>query len=245
MKPPVPKTGGPHRKAATPTVKTTPPAARTLRAGTRRRGGKPSGGKNGSEPRMRIRAREQGVVALSEAGRTQDAIARELGITQSAVSQILRRVDLRIVAELAVQRAPYLARIFRKLDYVSREGSAGWEQSKAGHVKRTQTKRQDASGAPQVIQQVTVDERPNARLLEEVRRAEEAKAELLGFGTSADRSVTPAPTAPATILSPEELAERVAALFGDCVAEPHDVTADATTAAMPEPPDDTPATEAA
>jgi DNA-binding CsgD family transcriptional regulator len=143
MKPPVPKTGGPHRKAATPTVKTTPPAARTLRAGTRRRGGKPSGGKNGSEPRMRIRAREQGVVALSEAGRTQDAIARELGITQSAVSQILRRVDLRIVAELAVQRAPYLARIFGSWIMSVAKGPPGGNRVKratsSGHRRNVRT----------------------------------------------------------------------------------------------------------
>ena len=67
-----------------------------------------------------------------------------------------------------------------------------------------------------ITQQVTVDERPNPRLLEEVRLAEEAKAELLGFGGAGDRGVTPPTEAPA-MLSTEELAERVAALLGDAV----------------------------
>lgn len=162
---------------------------------TRRRGGKPSGGKQGSEPRLRIRAREQRVVTLSEQGWTQDAIARDLDISQSAVSQILRRVDERMWREIQAQCHHLRARIFRRLDHVSREACAGWEKSKAGHTKRTQTKRQDAQGGPVITQQVTIDERPNPRLLEEARLAEEAKAALLGFGRSGDQGLTSSPEA--------------------------------------------------
>jgi transcriptional regulator with XRE-family HTH domain len=199
----------------TPTMATTAKVPGTTSDRSRRRGGKPCGGKQGSEPRVRIRAREQRVVALSDQGWSQEAIAHDLGITQSAVSQILRRVDDRMVGEMGAQHAHHRTRIFRRLDYLSREGCASWEQSKAGHTTRTQTKRQDATGAPVVTQQVTVDDRPNARLLEEVRLAEQAKAGLLGFGRSGDRGVTPPPEA--AVLSTEELTERVAALLGGAV----------------------------
>jgi transcriptional regulator with XRE-family HTH domain len=174
----------------TPLATTATGAGATPRR-ARRRGGKPSGGKHGSEPRMRIRAREQRAVTLSDQGWTQEAIAQDLGITQSAVSQILRRVDERMASEIGAQRQRHRARIFRRLDHVSREASAAWEHSKAGRTTRTQTKRQDASGVPVITQQVTVEERSNPSLLEEVRRAEEAKARLLGFGRSGDRGVTP------------------------------------------------------
>jgi DNA-binding CsgD family transcriptional regulator len=181
----------------------------------RRRGGKPSGGKNGSEPRVRIRAREQRVLALSEQGWTQAAIAQDLEITQSAVSQILRRIDDRFLDEMRDALQHQRARIFRKLDYISREASVGWEKSKGGHTKRTQTKRQDASGAPVITQQVTIDERPEPRWLEEGRLAEEAKAGLLGFGRRGDPGVTPdaASTVPAVFtltLGDERTAPRAA-----------------------------------
>ena len=216
MKPRVPKKHRHQTHTHTPPITTTAKISVDQHRRSRRRGGKPCGGKHGSEPRVRTRAREQRVVALSDQGWSQDAIAHDLGITQSAVSQILRRVDDRMLGELRTQLAHHRARIFRRLDYLSREGCAGWEKSKAGHTKRTQTKRQDSSGAPVITQQVTVDERPNPRLLEEVRLAEEAKAGLLGFGGSGDHGVTPPPEA-AALLSTEELADRVAALFGGAV----------------------------
>ena len=62
----------------------------------------PRGGKGGAEPRRVIRRREHQVLTLTEQGWRQEAIADHLGITQAAVSKILRRVDeraLRVVAD--------------------------------------------------------------------------------------------------------------------------------------------------
>ena len=145
MKPRAPRKDRHQRGKDAPIVTITEKVSGTTRGGSRRRGGKPCGGKHGSEPRVRTRAREQRVVALSDQGWSQDAIGHDLGITQSAVSQILRRVDDRIVGEMRAQLAHHRARIFRRLDYLSRKGCAGWEKSKAGHTKRTQTKRQDSA----------------------------------------------------------------------------------------------------
>ena len=52
----------------------------------------PRGGKGGAEPRSVIRRREHQVLTLTEQGWRQEAIADHLGITQAAVSKILRRV---------------------------------------------------------------------------------------------------------------------------------------------------------
>ena len=51
----------------------------------------PRGGKGGAEPRSVIRRREHQVLTLTEEGWRQEAIADHLGITQAAVSKILRR----------------------------------------------------------------------------------------------------------------------------------------------------------
>ena len=52
------------------------------------------GGKGGAEPRSVIRRREHQVLTLTEQGWRQEAIAADLGITQAAVSKVLRRVAL-------------------------------------------------------------------------------------------------------------------------------------------------------
>ena len=66
----------------------------------RRRVGKLRGGKGGWEPRSRVLARLEQVVKLYEQGHTQDEIARQVGISQPAVSRILHRVDVRALAAL-------------------------------------------------------------------------------------------------------------------------------------------------
>ena len=58
------------------------------------------GGQGGHEPRAQIQAREQRVLDRSVAGVSQRQIAQEEGITQSAVSKILRRVEARVLEEL-------------------------------------------------------------------------------------------------------------------------------------------------
>ena len=141
----------------------------------------PRGGKGGAEPRRVIRQREHQVLTLTEQGWRQEAIADHLGITQAAVSKILRRVDERALRVVADQVAYLKMRGTRHLEYLSREGRWGWEQSKQGRVRRRQTKGARADGTPVVTQDVVIDEHPDPRMLDQARKAEEALAALFGL----------------------------------------------------------------
>ena len=92
--------------------------------------GRSRGGKGGAEPRMVIHARERRVADLSAQGWTQEAIAADLGLSQAAVSKILRRIDERAVRALTERLVHLKMRRARHLEYLSREGRRGWEQSK-------------------------------------------------------------------------------------------------------------------
>ena len=141
----------------------------------------PRGGKGGAEPRSVIRRREHQVLTLTEQGWRQEATADHLGITQAAVSKILRRVDERALRVVADQVAYLKMRGTRHLEYLSREGRWGWEQSKQGRVRRRQTKGARADGTPVVTQDVVIDEHLDPRILDQARKAEEALADLLGL----------------------------------------------------------------
>ncbi len=94
----------------------TPREVQAPRPRTRRRGGK-----GGTEPPLRRRRREQLVIDRSTAGDSQYDIARDLKISQSAVSQILRRVDDRWAQENLDVIGRHKAAEARKLDHVHRE----------------------------------------------------------------------------------------------------------------------------
>ena len=104
------------------------------------------GGKEGAEARVTIRAREQRVLELSEQGWTQQATAQEVGVSQAAVSKILRRTDERARERINAERTQVKMRRSRHLEYISREGRRGWETSKQGRVRRRQRKVADADG---------------------------------------------------------------------------------------------------
>ena len=155
--------------------------------------GRSRGGKGGAEPRTVIHARERRVADLSAQGWTQEAIAADLGLYQAAVSKILRRIDERAVRALTERIVHLKMRRARHLEYLSREGRRGWEQSKTGRVRRRQRKAAGADGAPVVTQEVMVDEHPDPRMLDQARKAEEALVDMLGLGAPHDRSTPGAP----------------------------------------------------
>ena len=64
--------------------------------GRPRRG--PRGGKGGADPRARVRLRELQVMAHLLEGQSQDQIAAQVGISQPAVSKIVRRLDVPVHA---------------------------------------------------------------------------------------------------------------------------------------------------
>ena len=139
------------------------------------------GGKGGGEALVTIRAREQQVLELSEQGCTQQMIAKEVGVTQAAVSKILRRADGRALERINADRTQVKMRRSRHLEYISREGRRGWETSKQGRVRRRQRKVADANGATVVTQDVVVDEQPDPRFLDQARKSEEALANFHGL----------------------------------------------------------------
>ena len=167
---------------------------------SRRHTGRSRGGKGGAEARSTIRERERRVLTLSEQGWTQEAIAEDLGITQAAVSKIVRRVDDRALQVIAAERAHFKMRRARHLEYLSREGRRGWEQSKQGHIRRRQRKAAGADGTPVVTQDVVIDEHPDPRMLDQARKAEETLVDMFGCtAPAADRApsdVTADPTLP-------------------------------------------------
>ena len=175
------------------------------------------GGKEGAEARVTIRAREQRVLELSEQGWTQQAISKEVGVTQAAVSKILRRADVRALDRINAERTQVKMRRSRHLEYISREGRRGWETSKQGRVRRRQRKVADAAGATVVTQDVVVDEQPDPRFLDQARKSEEALANLHGLISTPGRagarpSDTTATLSPLTQVSDETLERAYAEL---------------------------------
>ncbi len=115
-----------RRRGARPPDSVSEGKVKAPRPRTRRRGGK-----GGTEPPLRRRRREQMVIDRSTAGDSQYDIARDLKISQSAVSQILRRVDERWAQENLDAIGRHKAAEARKLDHVHREALRAWEASKA------------------------------------------------------------------------------------------------------------------
>ncbi len=148
------------------------------------------GGKGGAEPRLRLRRREHEVLDLTTAGFDQYAVARRLGISQSAVSQILTRVDQRWATENLdyVHRQKMAAT--RKLDRLYREAMHAWEASKTHKTRRRQRKT-DGTGGRQghaMAEVVVEDSHGDPRYLDAARRALADRDRLWD-------ALTPAPTA--------------------------------------------------
>jgi DNA-binding CsgD family transcriptional regulator len=73
--------------------------------------------------------RERRAWELRVKGLTQGQIADQLDISQQGVSEILRRVEKRVLAELSASVAELKARQTAQLEYVYREAIAAWERS--------------------------------------------------------------------------------------------------------------------
>ena len=131
------------------------------------------GGQRGHEPRARIHARERRVLERSIQGASQREIATAEGITQGAVSKILRRMESRVLEELVAVVAQQKARQTLRLDYLYRESLQAWQVSKADATRRVQRKTQSATGpATATVVQLAVDTQfGDPRFLEVARKA--------------------------------------------------------------------------
>ncbi len=172
----------PHRRGARSDDSVSEGQVQAPRPRTRRRGGK-----GGTEPPLRRRRREQLVIDRSTAGDSQYDIARDLNISQSAVSQILRRVDDRWAQENLDVIGRHKAAEARKLDHVHREAIRAWEASKAQKTRRRQRKTEGASsGSGGTVAEIMVeDSHGDPRFLETARRALADRARLWGPPTAA------------------------------------------------------------
>jgi predicted transcriptional regulator len=158
------------------------------------------GGKGGHEPRLRLRQREQQVVQLASEGHSQHEIARLVGISQPAVSQLLRRVDERWFRDNQDQVGRQKAEQTRKLEHVYREALRAWERSKAQRTRRRQRKTEGtAAGAGAAVAEVIVDDsHGDHRYLETARRALADLSRIWGTATPVDGAADPPAAGPVT-----------------------------------------------
>ena len=104
----------------------------------RARARRPSGGRGGHEPRARIIDRAERVFALAIQGRNQYDIAAEVGVSQPAVSKILRREYDRRLQHLPRERIRLLARHHARYEHLYRLAHDGLERSRADIQRRDQ-----------------------------------------------------------------------------------------------------------
>jgi hypothetical protein len=86
-------------------------------------------------------------VALVSQGATQAEIALALGISQPAVSKLLKRVDARLLEELERDRRRHWVRQDQRLEHLFREQVRAWGRSQAEATKRRHVKT-DMGGDP-------------------------------------------------------------------------------------------------
>lgn len=133
--------------------------------------GRAHGGQGGAEPRARIRLRELQVMEQILLGRSQHQIALSLGITQPAVSKIVKRIEERLLADVSYQAERQRARQTLQLGYLYREGIDAWQASKQDAVRRRQRRADGAGAGGTVTELVAENQHGDPRFLEVARKA--------------------------------------------------------------------------
>ena len=139
---------------------------------TARRRNTSRGGKGGHEPHSRVRLREVQVLELVLEGRTQYQIAQALGISQPAVSKIARRVEERLLADLAYKADRQRARQTLRLEHIYGQAMRAWQDSKQEGLRRRQRKTERDSGTGSTVAELIYENRHgDPRYLDEARKA--------------------------------------------------------------------------
>lgn len=139
-------------------------------SGTTRRRGR--GGQGGHEPRTRIRTRELRAMELAVLGWSQHHIAEDLGISQAAVSKLLKRIETRLFREMAETVGRQKARHALRLEHLFAEAMRSWNESKADSTRRRQRKTQSGQGADATVAELVVEnQHGDPRYLDEARKA--------------------------------------------------------------------------
>ena len=110
---------------------------------------------------------------LTVLGWSQHQIAADIGISQPAVSKLLKRVEVRVLDELTALVERQKARHTLRLEHVFAESMRAWEQSKADTTRRRQRQTQSGrGGAGGTVAELVVENRHgDPRYLEEARKA--------------------------------------------------------------------------
>jgi DNA-binding CsgD family transcriptional regulator len=167
------------------------------------------GGRGGAEPKALIVDREATVWEWSCRGLRQRAIAERVGISQAAVSKILRRVQRRVEAGMSATHARMQAQHVDRLELVLAAALDGWEASRTDRTRRRQRQVDGSAGseAQDRMAEIVVETRAgDARFLREAR---ETIALLMTIAPPVPPSAdVPAPSVAERLrtLSDEELA---------------------------------------
>lgn len=130
------------------------------------------GGQGGHEPRTRIRTREIRALELATLGWSQHQIAADLGVSQAAISKLLKRVELRLLREMADQVERQKVRQTLRLEHIFTESMQAWEESKRDTTRRRQRKTESAGASGGTLAEiVSENQHGDPRYLEEARKA--------------------------------------------------------------------------
>ena len=131
------------------------------------------GGQGGNEPRTRIRTREVRALELATLGWSQHRIAADLGISQAAVSKLLRRVELRVLREWGDMVHRHKVRHTLRLEHLYAEAMDAWAQSKRDTTRRRQRKTEGAAGgaSTSIAEVVVENQHGDPRYLDQARQA--------------------------------------------------------------------------
>jgi DNA-binding CsgD family transcriptional regulator len=147
----------------------------------RRRRGR--GGQGGHDPRARIHTRERRAMELAVLGWSQPQIAADLGISQAAVSKLLKRIETRLLRELAETVQRQKARQTLRLEHLFAEAMRAWNESKADTTRRRQRQTQggDGGAGATVAELVVENQHGDPRYLDEARKALADQRKLWGL----------------------------------------------------------------
>jgi hypothetical protein len=117
--------------------------------------------------------REVRAAQLDLEGRSQHAIAQELGISQPAVSKMLKRVADRLLADVAWQVDRQRARQTLRLEFIYSEAIQAWRASQQEGQRRRQRRTDSAHGGQgsTVAELISENRCGDPRFLDEARRA--------------------------------------------------------------------------
>lgn len=130
------------------------------------------GGKGGAEPVGRVRLRELRATELHLEGQSQHQIAKALGVSQPAVSKMIRRIEDRTLADIAWRIDRQRARHSLRLEFIYGESIRAWRASQQDGLRKRQRRTQSGKGDDSTVAELVSENRHgDPRFLDEARRA--------------------------------------------------------------------------